>query len=243
MRKTVTTPDAAQPAEVDHGDRADVGPGRRTGLDRADVVGAALDIVVRDGPAALTMRRLATELDVGTPTIYWHVGSRDELVAAVVRAQSERLAERPVEGATASDRVFSAALHIYSGAIEHRSITSLAHQAGMDAVLLHHLEAALVAEVEAAGLTGDACADAVRAILLVVTGALVLALRDPSRFPEAYRSGALWAGSDAPVAPDTRTALRADPDLDALAAATLRAVVDHHVPAPDAIGPRDRGDM
>ena len=149
----------------------------------------ALDLVVRDGPGALTMRRLATELDVGTPTIYWHVGSRDELVAAVVRIQSERLAERPVEGATARDRVFSAAVHIYAGAIEHRAITSLAHQAGMDAVLLHHLEAALVAELEAAGLVGEACADAVRAILVVVTGALVLALRDPSRFPEAYRSG------------------------------------------------------
>jgi AcrR family transcriptional regulator len=233
MRKTATTPATAPPVEVDHGDRADAGPGRRTGLDRVDVVAAALDLVVREGPGALTMRRLATQLDVGTPTIYWHVGSRDELVAAMVRTQSERLAERPVAGTTARDRVFSAALHIYGGAIEHRAITSLAHQAGMDALLLHHLEAALVAEVEAAGLVGDACADAVRAILVAVTGALVLALRDPSRIPEAYRSGALWAGSDASVAPATRTALRADPDLDALTAAAVRAVVDHHVPASD----------
>lgn len=206
-------------------------PGRRIGLDRGDVVGAALDLVVREGPGALTMRRLATELDVGTPTIYWHVGSRDELVAAVVRTQSERLAERPVEGATARERVVSAALHIYSGAIEHRAITSLAHQAGMDSLLLHHLEAALVAEVEAAGLAGEAGADAVRAILVVVTGSLVLALRDPSRFPEAYRSDALWASSDAPVAPETRAALCAAPDIHALTTATVRAVVDHHVPA------------
>ena len=239
MRNTATTPAAAPPA-TDPGDRGDAGPGRRTGLDRADVVAAALDLVVRDGPAALTMRRLATELDVGTPTIYWHAGSRDELVAAVVRTQAERLAGRPVEGATAGERVLSAALHIYAGAIEHRAITSLAHQAGMDAVLLHHLEAALVAEVEAAGLTGEACAEAVRAILVVVTGALVLALRDPFRFPEAYRPGALWAGSDAPVAAATRRALRADPDLDALTAATLQAVVDHHVPASGAAGPRAR---
>ena len=187
MRKTATTTTTAPTAEADPGDRGDAGPGRRTGLDRADVVVAALDLVVRDGPAALSMRRLATELDVGTPTIYWHVGSRDELVAAIVRTQSERLAERPVAGADARERVLSAALHIYAGAIEHRAITSLAHQTGMDALLLHHLEAALVAEVEAAGLAGEACADAVRAILVVVTGALVLALRDPSRSPEAYR--------------------------------------------------------
>jgi AcrR family transcriptional regulator len=206
-------------------------PGRRTGLDRADVVAAALDLVVREGPAALTMRRLAAELEVGTPTIYWHVGSRDDLVAAIVRTQSERLAERPVQGATARDRVLAAALHIYRGAIEHRAITSLAHQTGTASLLLHDLEAALVAELEAAGLAGAACADALRSILVVVTGSLVLALRDQSRFPEDYRADVLWAGSAAPVTSETRAALCAEPDIDALTAATLRALVDHHVPS------------
>ena len=152
MGKTATTPAEAR----------DGGPGRRTGLDRDDVVAAALDLVVRDGPGALTMRRLATELDVGPPTIYWHVGSRDELVAAVVRAQSERLAERPVEGTGTRERVLSAASHIYAGAIEHRAITSLAHQTGTTSLLLHHLEEALVAELEAAGLVGERCAEALQ---------------------------------------------------------------------------------
>jgi AcrR family transcriptional regulator len=236
MRKTGTAP-----APVARDEVGDAGPGRRTGLDRADVVAAALDLVVREGPGALSMRRLATELDVGTPTIYWHIGSRDELVAAVVRTHAARLAERPVAGTTARDRVLAAALQIYAGAIEHRAVTSLAHQAGMDSLLLHHLEAALVAEIEAAGLVGEAGAEAVRSILVVVTGALVLALRDPDRIPEAYRSGVLWAGSDAPIADGTRSALRTDPDLDALTAATLRAVVEHHVPAPGGSGPIDRG--
>jgi AcrR family transcriptional regulator len=200
------------------------------GLDRTDVVAAALELVVREGPAALSMRRLAAELEVGTPTIYWHVGSRDDLVAEIVRTQSERLAERPIEGASARERVLSAATHIYTGAIEHRPITSLAHQTGTASLLLHDLEAALVAELEAAGLAGDACADALRSLLLVVTGSLVLALRDPARYPEGYRDDVLWAGSPAPVAPATRAALCAEPDIDALTAATLRAVVDHHVP-------------
>ena len=119
-------------------------PGRRTGLDRDDVVAAALDLVEREGPAALTMRRLATELDVATPTIYWHVGSRDELVAEVIRLQSNRLAERAVEGDTPRERVFSAARHIWTSSIEHRAITSLAHQTGTSSLLAHRLEAALV---------------------------------------------------------------------------------------------------
>lgn len=184
-----------------------------TKLDRTEVVAAALDLVVREGPAALTMRRLATELDVGTPTIYWHVGSRDELVAAIVRTQSERLADRPIVGATARERVLSAAFHVYAGAIEQRPITSLAHQTGTTALLLHDLEAALVAELEAAGLSGDACGQALRSILVVVTGALVLTLRDYAHLPED-RADAVWAGCD----------------LEALTTETLRAVVEHHVP-------------
>src|SRR6187551_241753 len=116
----------------------------RTGLDREAVVAVALDLVVSEGAAALTMRRLATELDVGTPTIYWHVGSRDELVAAIVQLQSERLADRRIDGRSARDRVLSAARNMYAGALEERAITSLAHQTGTSALLLQDLQAALV---------------------------------------------------------------------------------------------------
>lgn len=207
------------------------GSGRRAGLDRADVITAALDLVVREGAGALSMRRLAAELEVGTPTIYWHAGSRDELVAAIVRMHSERLAERPVEGTTRRERVLSAARHLFDGAIEDRAITSLAHQTGTTSLLLHPLEAVLVAELEAAGLTGDEGAEAFRSLIVVITGALVLALRDRSHVPEDFRPEALWATSDAAIGADTREALRVEPDTDSLTTATLRAVVDHHVPA------------
>lgn len=206
-------------------------PGRRTGLDRDDVIAAAVDLVVREGPAALTMRRLATDLDVGTPTIYWHVGSRDELITAVVRHQSERLAARPIEGATPRERVFSAARNLWASMLEHRAITSLAHQSGTSSLLAHRLEATLVAELEAAGVVGQAAADATRSILISVGGALLLALRDVSSYPADYRPDTIWAGSDAAMSDATRAALCTPPDLDALSATTLRAVVDHYVPA------------
>jgi TetR/AcrR family transcriptional regulator, tetracycline repressor protein len=185
-----------------------------TKLDRAEVVAAALDLVVREGPAALTMRRLATELDVGTPTIYWHAGSRDELVRAMVRTQAARLADRPVTGRTPRERVLAAAVNLYAGGTEHRSITSLAHQTGTTSLLLHDLEAVLLAEAEVAGLSGEPLAEALRSILVVVTGALVLTLRDYAHLHED-RSDALWAGCD----------------LEALTVETLRAVVHHHIPA------------
>jgi AcrR family transcriptional regulator len=217
----------AAPAEPDATGRA----GRRTGLDRDDVVAAALDLVNREGPAALTMRRLATDLDVGTPTIYWHVGGRDELIAEVIRCQADRLAERTIEGDTPRQRVFSAARHLWESLLEHRAITSLAHQSGMSSLLAHRLESALVVELEAAGIVGAEAAEATRAILVTVGGALVLALRDLSAYPAEYRPDALWSQTDAPIAPETRAALCAAADVDAISAATLRAVVDHYVPA------------
>ena len=205
--------------------------GRRTGLEREDIVAAALVLVERDGPAGLTMRRLATELGVGTPTIYWHIANRDELVSEVVRLQSTRLADTKVAGKTARERVYRAARHIWTSSIEHRSITSLAHQAGMSSLLTHHLEAALVMELEAAGLVGRQAAEASCAILTTIVGALVIALRDVSASPPDYRPDALWAATDAAITPATRKALRTASDLDALSAVTLRAIVDHFVPA------------
>lgn len=213
------------------GEDATVRSGRRTGLDREDIVAAALDLVEREGAAALSMRRLATELDVATPTIYWHVVSRDELIAEVIRLQSNRLAGRPIEGTTPRERVFSAARHIWTSSIEHRATTSLAHHTGTSSLLAHHLEAALVIELEAAGLVGQEAADATRAILITIGGALVLALRDLSAYPADYRPDALWANSNAPIAPETRQALRAEADLDVLSAATLRAVIEYFIPA------------
>ena len=218
MARTATPPDEAR-------------SGRRTGLDRADVVEAALDLVRREGPDALTMRRLAADLDVGTPTIYWHVGSRDELIVAVVRCQADRLAELPVGGDTPRARVVSAARHIWTSSIEHRAITSLAHRTGTSSLLVHRLEAALVAELEAAGLVGEEAAEAARAILTVIGGSLVMALRDVTATPPGCRPDELWSRTDAPIAPETRAALSAAPDLDELFAVTLRAVIEHYLPA------------
>jgi len=203
--------------------------GRRAGLDRDDMVATAITLVEKEGPGALTMRRLAAELDVATTTIYWHVGSRDELVAEIIRHQSQRLAARPIEGSTAADRVMSAARNVWDSALDNRAITSLAHQTGTTSLLEHPLEIALVRELEAAGLTGPAAADAMRAILSTIGGFLILALRDESAIPEERRGPALWASSTTDIDPATVDALSTPPDLQTLFESTVRAVVDSHV--------------
>ncbi len=207
------------------------GPGRRTGLDRSDIVFAALTLVENEGADALTMRRLAAELDITTNTVYWHVGGRDELVLEIIREQSRRLAERPVRGRSPRTRVLSAAGHIYQSALDSKAITRLAHQAGAASLLEHPLEVALASELEGAGLTGRRAAAALRSILTVIGGFLVLALRDESAIPEDLRGTALWGQNEADVDPATRAALAEPANLDALFDSTLKALVENLVPS------------
>ena len=206
------------------------GTGRRAGLDRADMVARALALVEADGPAALTMRRLATELEVTTTTIYWHVGGRDELVTEVVRLQSRRQSARPVSGATPRERVMSAARHVWDGALENRAVTSLAHQTGTTSLLELPLEIELARQLQAAGVTGPAAAAALRSILTTVGGFLVLALRDETAIPADRRGPSLWAAVDEPdLDQTTRAAMSEPPDLAALFETTVQAVIDSHL--------------
>jgi len=67
-------------------------PGRRrprTGpppLTREQIVTAAITIADSEGPDAISMRRIARDLDVGNMSIYWYVAGRDELLALMIDA-------------------------------------------------------------------------------------------------------------------------------------------------------------
>ncbi|GHG91361.1 TetR/AcrR family transcriptional regulator [Streptomyces lanatus] len=56
------------------------------GLSRGAIVAAAVRIADAEGIAALSMRRLATELDSGVMSLYRHVANKDTLLTAITRA-------------------------------------------------------------------------------------------------------------------------------------------------------------
>lgn len=178
------------------------GTGRRAGLDHDEVVDAALALVESGGPEALTMRKLAAELGVTTTTIYWHVGSRDELIAALIERRSRQQAAGPITGRTGRSRVLAVATQLWRGALEHPNVTALAHQVGAVSQLERPLQDALARELAAAGVGGREARRAQQAILLCIAGFLVAGLGE----------------IDGP-APDER-----------LFARTLGAVVDSFVP-------------
>ncbi|MDW3220257.1 MAG: TetR family transcriptional regulator [Acidimicrobiales bacterium] len=204
--------------------------GRRAGLDRDDMVAAAIALVEAEGVDALTMRRLAGALGVTTNTVYWHVGNRDELILEIIRANAERVAAVPIDGATPRERVFSAARHLWDIAMQNRAVTSLAHQTGNAAAQVHPVEVTLARELEAAGLRGDDLARAQRAIQITVGGFLLSALRRDAAETAATRPRAQMLSTDDGLEPETVEALAAPPDYEAVLDDTLRTIIARHVP-------------
>ncbi|MCD2443048.1 TetR/AcrR family transcriptional regulator [Agromyces sp. SYSU K20354] len=70
----------------------------RQNLARHDLTSAAITLIERDGLNALTMRRLASELDCAPMSLYTHVRSRDDLIDAIVAHLIERLDLREPSG-------------------------------------------------------------------------------------------------------------------------------------------------
>jgi len=59
---------------------------RRPRFTRDDIITAATSIADREGFDAVSMRRIATELDAGTMTLYHYVRTKDELLTLVIDA-------------------------------------------------------------------------------------------------------------------------------------------------------------
>lgn len=75
------------------------GTERSAGLSRETVARAALAVLDAEGLDALSMRRLASDLGVGTMTLYGYVRSKRELLAAVVDVAAEDFVAPPSTGA------------------------------------------------------------------------------------------------------------------------------------------------
>ena len=59
-------------------------PHRATGLSRDEIVRAAIAVADAEGPEAISMRRIARELNAGTMSLYWHVASKEELLDLMI---------------------------------------------------------------------------------------------------------------------------------------------------------------
>lgn len=71
-------------------------------LDRRRVLQAAIELIDREGLDALTMRRLATDLDVDPMTVHHHVGSKERMLRGVAELLWDEV-DRPLPDQNAKD--------------------------------------------------------------------------------------------------------------------------------------------
>jgi AcrR family transcriptional regulator len=130
-------------------------------LTRAGIVATALAVCTKDGIAAVTMRRVARELDTAAASLYVYVADREELVAA-----AHDLAVADVELPTSRDGDWRARLELLVG----RAAAALAGHGDIAVVGLTgaapgpaalRVVDELVRLLRVAGLADQACAWAV----------------------------------------------------------------------------------
>lgn len=69
-------------------------------LERNTVISQALDLLDEVGLDAVSTRRLAARLGVEQPSLYWHFGNKNELLAAMAEAAMTSHATAPLPGPT-----------------------------------------------------------------------------------------------------------------------------------------------
>ncbi|MFG2287955.1 TetR/AcrR family transcriptional regulator [Streptomyces sp. NPDC048595] len=197
----------------------------RTALTSEEVLATAARLVRAHGPAALTMRRLATELGTAVTSIYWHVGNRESLLDALVERTVREMGEIHPIGRTPHARIVSVARALRTALRERPQLIAMVHERGLTERMFLPAQQALVREMHTAGLRGGAAADAVRAVQFQVVGH-VLVERARERSPEQHPSeGELWDSPAAGDDPALARALAAPADTERLFAAALEAVV------------------
>jgi AcrR family transcriptional regulator len=158
------------------------------GLDRAAVLAAALRILDQEGRAALTMRRVARELDVEAASLYTHVRSKDDLVDGVLDRILDEV-ELPATGAAWRPALINAFTSYRATLLAHPVAVSLMTGRARTSPAQYRLVESSLGLLERGGLT---MAAAVRVHVALVAYTLGFVLQEVGRptaaSPEALES-------------------------------------------------------
>jgi AcrR family transcriptional regulator len=129
------------------------------------VIDTAMAMLLRDGLAELTMRRLSDELGVGAPTVYWHVGNREKLLKRLLDRVAQELGAIQPVGRTPAERIASILRSMLLAVRARPHLTELTAAVGRNEVVFMKAEEQLAREVLATGLAGKEAALAVATIM------------------------------------------------------------------------------
>jgi AcrR family transcriptional regulator len=169
-------------------------PRRADALSRDQIVRAAIAVADAEGAEAVSMRRIARELNAGTMSLYWHIGSKEELLDLMI---DEVQAETQIPGPSGDWRADLRELALNTRKALHRHRWMADFMGGrppMGPKSLQNLERAL-ASLDGLGL---GAAEAITAVMTVATYTLGTVLREVQEIKgEAYQDMELAGLSDA----------------------------------------------
>jgi AcrR family transcriptional regulator len=144
--------------------------GRRSELSRERIAIQALRYLDRHGLEALSMRRLAGDLGVGTMTLYGYFRDKDELLDAVVDAAT---AERPVpkrRGRAWRPYLRELLVGMHASLCQHPGLVGIRLRRPIATASAFEITEAGLQALADAGLTDEAGARAFRALFLYTFG-------------------------------------------------------------------------
>lgn len=194
---------------------------------RRRILEATRRLVEAEGVEALSMRKVAADVGLAPTAIYWHVGSREDLLNAVLDEMVADLPPIRARGRTPRDRIASVARAARQEFLDGIATLQLATELGRGNELSFRAQVVLAREMTAAGLHGDDAVAALRSILFLVGGFVVIEEQYRQRPPGELATRDLWAGvDDDGIDPAIRGAMTGPTDTDALFTYTLDRLLD-----------------
>jgi TetR/AcrR family tetracycline transcriptional repressor len=146
-------------------------------LSRERILAAALELTSREGPGALSMRRIAQELDVWPMSLYRYFRDKDELLDALAQSAAEDI------GAGSGDGPWRDEL---AGLLRAARIAFERHPGGARLHRDRRLRESGLAVLARAGLTRTEALDAWDAAMAYAAGAAAVEIA-PKRFEYGLR--------------------------------------------------------
>ena len=143
---------------------------RRTdALSKERIVEAAIEILDADGESALTFRALAARLATGSGAIYWHVASKNELLAATADDVIARVMTEVVSGAEPREAIRAIASGVFDAIDAHPWVgAQLSREPWQSSV--HRIFEGIGRQLQALGVPERAQFDCASALLNYVLG-------------------------------------------------------------------------
>ena len=189
------------------------------------VLDAAARILAQEGPTALTMRRVAGDLGVAPPTVYWHVGNKEELLSQLMDRLEQSVQEVKPSGETPRDRIKSVVRGMHDQIRRSPALHALSEATGRAPALYSESQHVFVSEFQKAGLSAQQVGFALHNLLTFSASYFFIEaqlLKDGSRTRH-------FAGPDAlakDVDEETAASITADADIDAIFEFQLDQLVD-----------------